>query len=774
MAHDRGDAPRNGDLLEEAAASYRRALALAPDLVEAHFNLGSTLTKLGRHAEAEGPYRRVLELRPELAEAQHNLAITLTELGRYLEAEAGFRRALDLDPGHAEGHHNLGVALQRQGRPGEAEASFRQALALAPGFAEAHFSLGSALKDQGRPEEALASFGRWLEGRGGLEAPLRRLTSPLVDLSGLDLGRTEPAPGPVRAAVPPPGPRLRVVLIHPPPWRIPAPGEALEPGAFGPPADPHERSLDADSRIIPYGLMTLAAEARRAGHAARILNLASCTWPEVVARIGERGADVFGISAFCANRRGMAAVAALVRERHPQAHITVGGPFVTALPLDTLRHHPDLDTAVIGEGEHSFLELLTMLASGQPATGIPGTVWRDAGGLVLGPPRARIGDLDGIASPFDHFTSPMVITSRGCPSKCTFCGSFTTWGKKVRFHSIESCLEQFERALARLAVPCLAIKDDTFTADRQRTFALCDGIRARGLTFVWSCDSRVDSLDDALLRRMREAGCQMISLGVESGSPQILATIQKRTTPEKVLEVTRAAKNYGMHVRWYLILGNRGETAETLQQTIDLIREGRPESYLLSGLGFFPGTEEWAQLSREAGLTADLFFRNDFKELGVSTHRHQPLQELLLKVQCRIGALYGFRYSVTERDAVAARLPHLPSVHVERANALCRAGRLDEAEAALDRARELGFPIGGILSNQRACIALARHRPGQALALLEEAFRAHPNHIVATNLLQLRAWSGRPTDRRGPPPVLDDSILALSYLQDWGDQLELA
>jgi radical SAM superfamily enzyme YgiQ (UPF0313 family) len=554
--------------------------------------------------------------------------------------------------------------------------------------------------------------------------------------------------------------KLRIVLIYPPPWQMPSPGDPPMGMPFGPPLNRDDRDLDEDFQQITYGLLTIAAQAKRAGHDVSIHNASTFLWRDMVALIAGAEADIFGISAFTANRRGMGAVAALIRQHHPHAHITVGGPFITALPLETLRHFQDIDTAVIGEGEDTFMELLECIGSGRPTVGIPGTAWRNGEEVFLGPTRPRIKNLDTLASPFDHFTSHIVMTSRGCPSRCTFCGSFTTWGTKLRFHSVESCLDIFNKALARLSVPFIAIKDDTFTAQRRRAIAVCDAIIESKMNFLWSCDTRVDSLDDELLFKMRMAGCQRISFGVESGSPQILESIHKKTTPEMVLEITRAAQKYGMHIRFYMIIGNRGETPETIQQSIDLIKLARPSYFTFSYLSFYPGTEEWEILREQQGMTPDVFFTNDFKELSVATNRTKEWDYVLLQIKCDIGKLDGFGYTVEEREASAGLLPNLHSVHTDLANAYFRAGRLDEAASALNRAEELGFPIRGLLYNQRACIALARNEVGGALTLLDQAIRCHPHRIVIKNLQNLRTWADTPLALRGKPPMLNDSIQA--------------
>ena len=118
----------------------------------------------------------------------------------------------------------------------------------------------------------------------------------------------------------------------------------------------------------------------------------------------------------------------------------------------------------------------------------------------------------------------------------------------------------------------IQIKDDTFTTNKKRVLELCRGIRERGLQFLWSCDTRVDVLGDELLREMRLAGCERLSLGVESGSQAILDAIDKKITVDEILESTELAKKYGIKVRYYMMVGNRGETRADLRRDAALSR----------------------------------------------------------------------------------------------------------------------------------------------------------------------------------------------------------
>lgn len=716
-----------------------------------------------------------------------NKALAKHNSGKHEEAIKLYKMILKKKPMHLDANYMLGTAYAETGEFESAVTYLLKAEKIMPGSPYVKLNLGNALRKLGRLDEALECFRYSLNPATDWDVELQLLTTPMVLLDGLKLNpeKTPYHAGidsfirkqemdsaassfPLEAVQELPlrsydKKHLKVVLIYPPPWQILKPGDIPLGTPFDAPKDRDSSDLDEDLKVITYGLMTIAAQAKRAGHDVTVHNISSTTWQEVEQLIAGTKADVYGISAFTLNRRGMGAVAALIRQHHPAAHITVGGPFATALPQETLNYFRDIDTVVIGEGEETFMELLECLESGRSTAGIPGTAWRNGEEIIVGPQRQRINDLDALASPFDYFTSRIVMTSRGCPAKCTFCGSVTTWGQKLRFHSVDYCINMIKTAVNRLSMPFIGIKDDTFTSDRRRAIAICDAIIESKIKFIWSCDTRVDCLDDELLGKMRLAGCQLISFGVESGAPEILKSMRKNTTPEMVLEATRAARKYGFFIRYYMILLNRGETFETINQSTALIKSGRPTQFLFNSLSFYPGTEDWEILSKKQVITADIFFNNDFEELCVNRNRIKKIQELERKIMCDIGVIDGFDYSVEEREAVVGILPNLHCAHLELANAYLRAGRLEEATSELDRAEELGFPIDVIITNQRACISLAKAETEKAYALLEGAIKSSPCRIIEHNYNKLRTWLESPIHKRGEPPKLTDSILALSF-----------
>jgi anaerobic magnesium-protoporphyrin IX monomethyl ester cyclase len=530
---------------------------------------------------------------------------------------------------------------------------------------------------------------------------------------------------------------MRIVLLYPPPWKIAAPGgPPFAPD--GPPSKSAERILtDGDFLTAPYGLLSLAAQARRAGHQVVIINCANFPWKDITLLVRHLEAELYGLSCHTANRRGLAMLARLIREAHPEAHIVAGGPFVTGLPGETLEHYPDIDTVVMGEGEETFLELIQRLEQSQSLRGLAGAAWRQGGCVHVGPPRRRITDLDALASPLEYFPLSTLITSRGCPGECTYCASRVMWGRKVTFHSAGYVLEMIRKALVEHDQRVLSFKDDTFTANRQRTLDICKGIREQNLNFVWSCDTRVDTLDEELLHYLRLAGCQRLSLGVESGSPLILKNIKKRVSPEMVLDATRLAKDYGFEIRFYLMVFNRGETLETFRRSFDLLEAARPHEVIFSPLAIYPGTEEF-ELWRSHGGEAEIFFRENFVDLGPALGDPEEVRQIYELMEAKAGAKTS--YTLAELQGILQRLPQHPGVHLDVSGAYFREGKWSEAEKHAKLAMNLGYPLAGLALNYLACIAAARGAYDEAMINLVKAYKSYPHRIVMQNLERLAAW----------------------------------
>lgn len=513
------------------------------------------------------------------------------------------------------------------------------------------------------------------------------------------------------------------------------------PDEEGPPEGYRPGDLDADFYQTPYGLFSLGAQAIRAGHDVKVINLSSYSWPRVEEVIERLDAPLWGMSCWTANRRGVRMVAELIKQKHPKAHVVVGGPHVTPLPREVLKYFTAVDTACVGESDDTFLEIADRVSKNADTKGVAGSYWRDGDRIVQGPERAAIKDLDDLASVQTYFDTHILMTSRGCPWNCTFCGAETSWGRGFRANSTDYVLDAMQSVLARLPVKMLQIKDDTFTTNKKRVLELCRKIRERKLNFFWSCDTRVDLLTDELLREMRLAGCQRLSLGVESGSQRILDAIDKKITPAEILESTNLAKKYGIKVRYYMMLGNRGDTQETFRETLDFLEKARPHEYIFSCLSIYPGTRDFDDAEKN-WLDRNVYFTKTFQELKTPFDASEEDTAVMNEWFAHNSGLRTMHSETTsDFQAILERLGDYHAAHMDLGASLYHDGRLEEAAQHVRRALELGYPLPGLAYNHLACIAKARGDVDAMMDLFMTAAKTDPQHyVLIQNVNAARAW----------------------------------
>ena len=271
----------------------------------------------------------------------------------------------------------------------------------------------------------------------------------------------------------------------------------------------------------------------------------------------------------------------------PDLNIVVGGPQVTADPEPTLSRLPEVFCGVIGEGEETFLELLSLSSFGvEVLKGCQGLVVPIENGFLWTEPRAPIDPLDQLTMPKRKELTiepgklaPEMITGRGCPGRCAFCyeGRPNRSGKRLRVHSVERCLAEFDYLVQESGNKYISIADDTFVAHTSRLKEFCRGLISRYQGKIkWFCEARVDTLakHPDMLPLMIEAGLIRIQVGGESGSQHILDVYRKGTTLEQMRAVVESAKANGLlSLFTNFIIGGAFETRDTYAQTRDFALE---------------------------------------------------------------------------------------------------------------------------------------------------------------------------------------------------------
>jgi len=373
-----------------------------------------------------------------------------------------------------------------------------------------------------------------------------------------------------------------------------------------------DRLYAEDARVVPIGLYYSGAVLKENQYDVEILNWHDIhkTPHKVEDTIGKKRPDVIGFSIMHANRWGGIDIARTAKKILPEVKIVFGGIGTTFLWEHLLRHFKEIDFAVLGEGEYSFLNLVRCIEKGdhEGIKEIKGIAFRDETRIVKNEKTEVIQNLDKLPMPSKYFDFQHLSSSRGCPSNCTFCGSPQFWGHKVRFHSPEYFVEQLEQLYPK-DITFFYISDDTFTMRKDRVIEICKKIIEKDLKITWFAISRVNFVDEEMLYWMRKAGCIQISYGVESGSEEIRKVLNKNIKTDDIKRAFALTTKYGILSRAYFIYGSPGENYETIQETIDLIHEIKPLSTIFYILDIFPGTALYEDFKRRTMLNDDVWLK---------------------------------------------------------------------------------------------------------------------------------------------------------------------
>ena len=320
--------------------------------------------------------------------------------------------------------------------------------------------------------------------------------------------------------------------------------------------------------------------------------------------IKEKKPDVVGFSVLTFNLLDCLDVAKIIREVSPSTKICFGGFHPTIYPQETL-DFPEVDYIVFGEGETTFKELVKVIDSGGDLSSklpsVDGVGWKNAFGMTtINKGRKAAAKLDEITMPahdlidLDKYTVVLandskvasMQTSRGCPSKCTFCDIRLT---RFRFRSAEDVLKEIEYLKSR-GIYEFFLVDDQFTSNKERVLSLCKLLIDNNVGIKFKISSRIDRVDSEMLHALEKAGCYRIHYGIESGSQRLLDYMEKEITLEQIRETVKNTKEAGIEIFAYMMIGIPTETKADIKKSVNLIRELKPNHVNYSICTPFPKT----------------------------------------------------------------------------------------------------------------------------------------------------------------------------------------
>lgn len=358
----------------------------------------------------------------------------------------------------------------------------------------------------------------------------------------------------------------------------------------------------------PLNLLLLAAIVRKMGFNPYIIDCPALglSYEGVVARLRTIKAKFIGLTAMTPHIMQAAKLAKIIKKEFPETTIILGGAHVSSLPEETMLRFPEIDIGAIGEADDSLPEMLHAVNNSIPLNRLKGLICRDNGKLTNTGQRLEEIELDtlpiyawDLLEGFPHvYKTPLfathrapatpILTSRGCPGKCIFCYSGCHITRST--YSAEYIISILKHLKEKYGIREFILFDDNFVMFRKNLLKLLSMLIAEKLDLTWSCNSRIDMVNEEMLSLMANAGCWQVSYGIETGNQKILDSLGKHITKEKIVETIQLTRKAGIRTVGYFMIGHFGETQETIEETIQFACTAGLDDFRMSFFTPLPGT----------------------------------------------------------------------------------------------------------------------------------------------------------------------------------------
>lgn len=351
---------------------------------------------------------------------------------------------------------------------------------------------------------------------------------------------------------------------------------------------------------------------------------------DVENKIVELKPKVVGLTCLTSYRHDTFELAERIKSRSPEVNVLVGGAHVSFLDEITLERIKGIDAIVRGEGEYTCLEYVKAALTDQSFDHILGLTYREKGGeIIRNPDRSLIEDLDSLPFPayhlfkrfrkypqlievppaFRNLIHAPIVSSRGCPFNCIFCATVRFWTRKFRPRSAKKVVDEMQYLNNKFGVQYIRFYDDNFTVDKNRVIEICDEIIKRDIKIKWRCESRIDGTNREMLQRMAEAGCHQVEYGIETGSDKVMKNINKKIKLEKVPDVVKMCKEFGLEAKAFFIIGLPGETAKDFKKTIEISKHF--DYFGIAQLMIFPGQSLYEDMKSKNKIDDEIWFQKN-------------------------------------------------------------------------------------------------------------------------------------------------------------------
>jgi len=354
-------------------------------------------------------------------------------------------------------------------------------------------------------------------------------------------------------------------------------------------------------KVLPLGLAYITAVLKRNRIEAKIIDL-NIENGSLSTYLSSEKPEIVGISSVVTNARRAFEIARTSKSILPRSFVVMGGPYPSMMGDRLLTGHREVDAAVVGEAEFTFLELVKRLQDGKRLDAVEGLIFREEN-------RIRSNQMSNLIYPLDRIPYPAreelkmplygenagsIFTSRGCPQQCIFC-SRPVFGRKWRGHSPDYVLKEIEHLMKTYGVSTLSVLDDNFTVDLTRAEKILDGIIAKKWKlniYFWN-GVRVDHMTKDLLLKLKKAGCTAINFGVESVDPDVLSFIRKGVSLDQIEQAIKLTRELGIIANIFLMLGNPGDNVKVVDKIRKFVEKVHVDGVHLSMATPLMGTKFW-------------------------------------------------------------------------------------------------------------------------------------------------------------------------------------
>jgi radical SAM superfamily enzyme YgiQ (UPF0313 family) len=372
-------------------------------------------------------------------------------------------------------------------------------------------------------------------------------------------------------------------------------------------------------RMAPIGILSIAAYLTERGHFVAVHDCRGAVTrvgtSDVLSRVSSFKPDLVGFTAVTSGFLNAYRLAEAIKQLSPEIIVVFGGVHVSALRGTILASFRAIDFVVTGEGEKAMAEL----AAGAKPASIQGLVYREGTEIRDNGLRTDLCELDSLPFPaydklegfpksfeaalFNYPKSPSatIISSRGCPYQCSYCDR-SVYRRSFRFNSAEYLYEHMAFLKSKFGIRHVFFYDDLFTFNRERIEKFCRLLREKPLRMTFNCAVRVGHIDDELLKMLKASGCWMVSLGIESGAPEILARHKTKVDFNEMRTTVKRIQKAGLRAKGLFMMGLPGETEETIRMTTDFITSLELDDMNMTKFTPFPGSPIYPTIRDEGSF----------------------------------------------------------------------------------------------------------------------------------------------------------------------------